>query len=211
MTWRNVLGGLAFILSCPPMLGAMSLDLLATLFGGAVAILPMIAHDILHVGPWGVGILRSAPAVGGLCSAAFLARRPLRHSAGIVMFCGFAAYGVMTLLFGLSSSFLLSVGLLLFVGMADTLTGVIRQSIIQLGTPDEYRGRVMAVHSLCVGTAGQLGGFESGVTAAWFGAQGSILFGAAAVFVIVGLWAYLFPALRTIERPEQLQPAEAAA
>jgi MFS family permease len=211
ITWTNLLAGLAFIRDCPPMLGAMSLDLFATLFGGAATILPIIAHDILDIGPWGVGILRSAPAVGGLLAAGLLAHYPIRRSAGIIMFSGITVYGIGTLLFGLSHSLGLSIVLLLVVGAGDTVAGVIRQSIIQLTTPDQYRGRVMAVHSLCVGTAGQLGGFESGVTAAWFGAPGSLIFGGVAVFALVAIWAWRFPALRDIDRPDQLQPAEATA
>jgi hypothetical protein len=211
ITWANLLGGLKFIRSQPSVLGAMSLDLMATLFGGAAAILPIFARDILDTGPWGVGVLRSAPALGGLLTAAVLARYPIKRSAGIVMFAGVAVYGLGTLLFGLSHWLALSVLLFLLAGVGDMVAGVIRQSIIQLTTPDDYRGRVMAVHSLCVSTAGQLGGFESGVTAAWFGAPGSLIFGGFAVFLLVGVWAWKFPSLRDIDKTDELQPAEAAA
>jgi MFS family permease len=207
ITWENLIGGLTFIRSQPSVLGAMSLDLLATLFGGAATILPIFARDILQTGPWGVGVLRSAPALGGLLTAALLARYPVKRSAGIVMFAGVTVYGVGTLLFGLSHWLGLSVLLFLLSGAGDMVAGVIRQSIIQLTTPDHYRGRVMAVHSLCVSTAGQLGGFESGVTAAWFGAPGSLIFGGFAVFLMVGLWAWKFPSLREVDRTDELQPA----
>jgi MFS family permease len=203
MTWSTIVAGLRFIFSEPIMLGAMSLDLAATLFGGVVALLPIFARDILHIGSWGFGLLRAAPAMGAVGVAALLSRAPVGRSAGIVMLTAVAAYGAATIGFGLSTRTVLSLGMLLLVGAADMLSTVIRQSLIQFGTPDEMRGRVFAVNTLFVNCSSQIGMFESGITADWFGAVGSALLGGTVVLGVVALWAWLFPALRKIERPDQ--------
>jgi MFS family permease len=204
VTWTTLVAGLRFIWSEPAILGAMSLDLAATLFGGVTALLPIFAGSILHIGAVGFGILRSAPATGALLVAIVLSRLPITRSGGRIMFAAVAAYGIATIGFALSSRTLLSLGLLLIIGAADMLSTVVRQSLIQFTTPDDMRGRVFAVNTLFVNSAGQLGMFESGVTAAWFGAVGSAVLGGAAVLAIVLIWAWGFPTLRRIERPDEL-------
>lgn len=204
VTWSTLIAGLRFIWREPAVLGAMSLDLAAVLFGGVVALLPIFAGDILHIGSWGFGILRAAPATGAVIVAYFLARIPVTRAAGAIMFSAVAIYGLATIAFGLSTYTAFSVGALLVVGAADMLSTVIRQSLIQFATPDEMRGRVFAVNTLFVNSASQLGMFESGVTAAWFGAVGSAVLGGAAVLVIVAVWAWRFQTLRQVERPDQL-------
>ncbi len=206
VTWTTLVAGLRFIWSEPAVLGAMSLDLAATLFGGVTALLPIFAGSILHIGSWGFGILRSAPACGALIIALVLARFPVTRAGGLIMFASVAIYGVATIGFGLSSRTILSIGLLLGVGAADMLSTVIRQSLIQFATPDNMRGRVFAVNTLFVNSAGQLGMFESGVTAAWFGAVGSAVLGGVAVLAIVLIWAWCFPKLREVEKPDDLAP-----
>jgi MFS family permease len=204
VTWTTLVAGLQFIRHQPAVLGAMSLDLVATLFGGVTALLPIFAGEILHIGPWGFGFLRSAPATGALLTAVVLARLPITRAAGRVMMAAVAVYGIATVGFGLSVHTAVSLGALLIVGAADMLSTVIRQSLIQFATPDAVRGRVFAVNTLFVNSAGQLGMFESGITASWFGPMGSAVLGGAAVFTIVAIWAWRFPALRQIERPEEL-------
>jgi sugar phosphate permease len=190
----------------PILLGLMTLDLLAVFFGGVVALLPIFAKDILGIGPVGLGLLRSSPAVGALLMAVVMARFPVKRAAGRMIFAGVAVYGVATIIFGLSSSVVLSVVCMLALGAGDMLSQVLRQTIIQIRIPDEMRGRVAAVSSLSVNVGGQLGMFESGVTAAWFGAVGSVLFGGVAVLAIVVIWMWRFPTLRDIETPEEGQP-----
>ena len=201
MSWSSLLAGLGFIRATPAVLGAMSLDLVATLFGGATALLPIFARDILQIGPEGFGLLRSAPALGGLCAAILLSRYPIKTKGGKVMFAGVIVYGVATVLFGLSRNLELSIALLLIVGFGDMFSTVIRQTLIQVNTPDEVRGRVAGVNMLFVGTASQLGGFESGVAAALLGPVGSVVFGGAAVLLVVMLWMRRFPALRDVDHP----------
>jgi MFS family permease len=193
--------GLQFVFSRPILLGAISLDLFAVLFGGATALLPIYARDILHVGPWGLGLLRSAPAVGAATMGLSLARRPLRRRAGVRMMWFVALFGAFTIVFGLSRSFLLSLAALLGLGAADTVSMVIRHTMVQMGTPDENRGRVSAVNSVFIGASNQLGEFESGLTAAWFGTVPAAVLGGIGTLVVVGLWAVLFPALRSVEDP----------
>jgi MFS family permease len=207
VTWATILAGISFIWHEPAMLGAMSLDMVATLFGGVVALLPIFARDILHINAWGFGLLRSAPAMGALVVATLLTRLPVTRSAGRIMFVAVAVYGIATIGFGLSDRTVLSLGMLMMVGAGDMLSVVVRQSIMQFATPDEMRGRVFAVNSLFTNCAGQIGMFESGVTAAWFGAVGSAVLGGAVVLVVVVLWAWYFPKLRNVERPEELAPA----
>jgi MFS family permease len=194
-TMRSVFAGIAFIRSHPVILGAISLDLFAVLLGGATALLPIYARDLLVTGPWGLGLLRSAPAVGALAMSLFLVRHPLRRRVGRTMFTAVAVFGLATIIFAVSVSFPLSLAMLVLLGAADVVSVVIRMSLVQLGTPDEMRGRVSAVNSLFIGTSNQLGEFESGLTAAWFGTVPAVLIGGIGTLVVAMLWIRLFPAL----------------
>ncbi len=194
-TLQYVLGGLHYIFSKPIILGAITLDLFATLLGGAVALLPVYARDILQTGPLGLGLLRSAPAVGALFASIYLVRWPLTHSVGKILFISVTTFGVTTVVFGLSTSLLLSLAALAIMGMADMVSVVIRSSLVQLETPADMRGRVSAVHSLFTGTANHLGQFESGITAAWWGTVPSVVVGGVGTLVVVGLWLRWFPGL----------------
>ncbi len=196
---RSLFAGIAFIRSRPAILGAISLDLFAVLLGGATALLPVYARDILATGPWGLGLLRSAPAVGALAMSVFLTRHPPEHRTGLIMFGAVATFGVATIIFALSTSFLVSLGILVVLGAADVVSVVIRHSLVQIRTPDEMRGRVSAVNSIFIGTSNQLGEFESGVTAALFGVVPAVLIGGAGTIVVVILWMYLFPELFRID------------
>src|SRR5581483_8114853 len=167
VSWTTLVAGVRFIWHEPAVLGAMSLDLAATLFGGVVALLPIFARDILHIGSWGFGLLRAAPATGALIVAAVLTRTTINRSGGYVMFGAVAVYGIATVAFALSGNAGLSLVMLMVVGGADMLSTVIRQSLIQFATPDDMRGRVFAVNALFVNTSSQIGMFESGVTADW--------------------------------------------
>jgi MFS family permease len=200
VTLNTVLAGFKFIWQRPVVLGAISLDLFAVLLGGAVALLPMFAKDVLHVGPWGLGLLRAAPAVGALCMSAVLARWPITRRVGKVMFAAVAIYGVATLAFALSTVFVLSMLALWVSGAADMVSVVIRQSLVQLETPDAMRGRVSAVNSIFIGASNQLGEFESGATAALLGPVGSVLLGGIGTLAVAALWMKLFPALAKRER-----------
>ena len=204
VTWATLVAGIRFIWSEPAVLGAMTLDLVAVLFGGVVALLPIFARDILQINAWGFGLLRAAPATGGLIVAAILARIPVTRRAGRIMFAAVAVYGIATIAFGFSKQAGLSLALLMLVGAADMLSTVIRQSLIQFSTPDEMRGRVFAVNALFVNCASQIGMFESGITADWFGAVGSAVLGGAAVLAVVAIWTWRFPQLRRVERPDEL-------
>jgi MFS family permease len=194
-TINSVFAGITFIRSRPEVLGAISLDLFAVLLGGATALLPIYARDILMAGPWGLGLLRSAPAVGALAMSLFLARRPLKHRVGRTMFNAVGIFGVATIVFALSTSFLLSLASLAVLGAADVISVVIRHSLVQIETPDEMRGRVSAVNSLFIGTSNQLGEFESGITAAWFGTVFAVLIGGIGTIIVVALWMRIFPQL----------------
>jgi MFS family permease len=204
VTLASLFAGIGFIWRREAVLGAISLDLFAVLFGGATALLPVFARDVLHTGSWGLGLLRSAPAVGALLVSLRLARHPIRRGAGKLMFGAVALYGLATLAFALSHSFLLSLVALGFTGAFDMVSVVVRQSLVQLETPDDMRGRVSAVNSIFIGASNQLGEFESGVTAAWMGAVPSVVLGGAATMLIVALWMKLFPSLA---RREQLSPS----
>jgi MFS family permease len=198
--FEGLLTGLRFVFSRPPILGAISLDLFAVLFGGATALLPIYARDILHVGPWGLGLLRSAPAVGAAVVAFGLAQRPLARRAGVRMFSCVALFGVMTIVFGLSRSFPLSLAALVGLGAGDMVSVVVRQTLVQINTPDEKRGRVSAVNSVFIGASNQLGEFESGVTAAGLGTVPAAVLGGVGTLVVVLLWMFLFPSLRQADR-----------
>jgi MFS family permease len=194
-TLDTLLAGVRFVWQRPVMLGAISLDLFAVLFGGAAALLPIFARDILHVGPVGLGVLRSAPAVGALAMSLVLTRWPVRRRTGPILLGAVAIYGVATLVFGLSTSLVPALLALAVTGAADMISVVIRQSLVQLETPDAMRGRVSAVNSVFIGASNQLGEFESGATAAVMGPVGSVLFGGAATLAVAGLWCWFFPAL----------------
>lgn len=202
MTWRGVSSGLAFIWNNKVVLGAVSLDMFGVLFGGAVALLPIFARDILAIGSIGLGLLRSAPAVGALMMGLVLTRYPPRRHIGVAMLAAVAVFGLATIVFGFSQSVLLSFGALAVVGAADMVSVVIRSTLVQIWTPDAIRGRVSAVNSLFIGTSNQLGEFESGVTAAWLGPVGSVVLGGAATLLIVGFWCFGSPALRRLDRLE---------
>jgi MFS family permease len=196
----SVFAGLAFIRSKPAIFGAISLDMFAVLLGGATALLPVFANDILHTGAVGLGLLRSAPAAGALIVALLLARFPLGGRVGRTMFMAVAVFGLATIVFGLSRSFPLSLAALAVLGAADMISVVVRSSFVQLETPDAMRGRVSAVNSVFIGTSNQLGEFESGLTAAWFGAVPAVLIGGIGTLLIVLLWMRLFPSLYQVDR-----------
>lgn len=197
---KSVFAGIRYIRSQPVVFGAISLDLFAVLLGGATAILPIIARDLVHAGPIGLGFMRSAPAAGALAISFWLARRPIERQAGRVMFAGVAVFGLATIVLGLSTSFVLSMIALLVLGAADMLSVVIRASLVQLETPDAMRGRVNAVNYLFIGASNQLGEFRSGVTAAWMGLVPSIVFGGVGTLLVVLLWMKWFPALAERDR-----------
>lgn len=199
VTLQSVFAGVVFIWSRPVMLGTISLDLFAVLLGGATALLPMFARDILHAGPWGLGLLRAAPAIGALSMSIVLARLPLRHNVGLKMFSAVAVFGVATIVFALSTNIALSVGALFVLGAADTVSVVIRSSLVQLLTPDAMRGRVNAVNSLFIGTSNQLGEFESGMLAGLLGPIATGVLGGIGTIAIVLLWLRIFPSLRKVK------------
>ena len=196
---RTVLAGFRYIWHEKLILGSISLDLFAVLLGGAVALLPVYARTILHTGPWGLGLLRSAPGVGAATMAVLLAHRPLQRRAGPIMLGCVAGFGVFTIIFGLSRSLILSLISLLLVGACDMVSVVIRAVLVQLGTPDAMRGRVNAVDMIFIGASNQLGEFESGLTAHWFGTVPAVVLGGVGTLVVIGLWTWIFPELRRIE------------
>jgi len=192
----SLLSGITFIRSQPVILGAISLDLFAVLLGGATALLPIYAHDILRVGPTGLGLLRSAPAIGSLAASLILARRPMHAHFGRLMFSAVIVFGIATMLFGISHNVYLSLAALAATGAADSISVVIRQTLVQLRTPDAMRGRVGAVNALFIGTSNQLGEFESGIVAGLLGAVPSVLLGGLGTVAVALLWIKLFPQLR---------------
>ena len=195
-----ILAGFRYVWKSRLLLGSISLDLFVVLLGGATALLPIFAHDLLHTGPQGLGALRSAPALGALAVSIWLTFRPVLHRPGALMFIGVAIYGAATVVFGLSRSLPLSLAALMVVGASDMLSVVIRSSMLQLATPASMRGRVSAVNSLFVGASNELGEFESGVTAQWWGAVRAVVAGGLGSLVITGMWSVLFPGLRRINR-----------
>jgi MFS family permease len=199
-TLTYLFAGLRFIRGNPVLLGAVSLDMVAVLLGGATALLPIYARDILHTGPEGLGMLRSAPALGAIATALCLARSPLKARVGRKMLVAVACFGAAMLVFAVSTSVWLSVLALAATGASDMVSVVIRQSLVQLETPDEMRGRVSAVNTVFIGASNQIGEFESGVTAAWLGPVGSVVLGGLGTLVVVALWASHFPALRDRDR-----------
>ena len=202
---RTVLAGFRYIWEKKVVLGSISLDMFAVLLGGAVALLPVYAREILHTGPWGLGLLRSAPAVGAAAMAIVVAHRPIRKRAGITMLLCVAGFGVFTIVFGISRSLIISMIALFLVGASDMVSVIIRATLVQVATPDEMRGRVNAVDMLFIGVSNELGEFESGLTAHWFGTVPAVILGGLGTLVVIGTWAWLFPELRNAD---QLTSAE---
>jgi MFS family permease len=198
--WQSLLSGLRFVRSRRLVLGAISLDLFAVLFGGATALLPVYAADVLHVGPAGLGWLRTAPGIGAALCGLALGLWPMTQRVGRWMFGGVVVYGLATLVFGASTSFWLSLGALGAMGAGDMVSVYVRHLLVQLETPDEIRGRVSAVNAVFIGASNELGEFESGVTAAWFGTVPAVIVGGCATLVVAGLWSRLFPELARMDR-----------
>jgi MFS family permease len=207
MTLKTVFAGLHFIWREKLILGAISLDLFAVLLGGAVALLPVYAREILHTGPWGLGLLRTAPGVGAAVMAIALAHWPLRGRAGPLLLWSVAGFGICTILFGVSSSLALSLIALICLGAADMISVIIRATLVQLRTPDEMRGRVMAVDMVFIGTSNELGQFESGLTAQWFGTVPAVVLGGVGTLLVIALWAWIFPDLRRLRSLNTLKTA----
>lgn len=198
--WRSLLSGLQFVRSRPIVLGAISFDLFAVLFGGATALLPMFARDVLHSGPGGLGLLRTAPGIGAALCALTIAFNPITRHVGVWMFGGVAMFGLATIVFGLSTHFYLSMSALIVLGAADMVSVYVRVLLVQLETPDFIRGRVSAVSAVFVGASNELGDFESGVTARWWGGVRAVVIGGVATLIVTGLWARLFPVLWHMDR-----------
>lgn len=202
----RVAEGIAYVRRRQELFGAISLDLFAVLLGGAVALLPVFAKEILHVDSFGFGLLRAGPAIGAAIMSVWLTWRPLQRHAGQKMFGCVAIFGVMVIVFGLSENFYLSLAALIVMGAADMVSVNVRHSLTQLATPDHMRGRVSAVSMLFIGASNELGEFESGVTAYWWGTVPAVVVGGVGTLVVVGLWAYWFPALRKVDRLSDLKP-----
>ncbi len=196
---RTLAEGLHYVWRKKLLLGAISLDLFAVLLGGAVALLPIFVRDILKSGAASLGAMRAAPAAGAVLTALVVAHRPLRQKAGVAMLWCVAGFGFFTIVFGLSRNLTLSLAALVLVGAFDMVSMIVRQTMVQLATPDEMRGRVSAVNMIFVGASNELGQFESGVTAQWFGAVGSVVLGGVGTILVVALWTWLFPSLREAE------------
>lgn len=204
---RTVLAGFGFIWNKKLILGSISLDMFAVLLGGAVALLPVYAREILHTGPWGLGLLRSAPGVGAAVMAIVVAHNPIRRRAGLTMLLCVTGFGVFTIAFGISRSLILSLVALFLCGASDMVSVIIRATLVQIATPDQMRGRVNAVDMLFIGVSNELGEFESGLTAHWFGTVPAVVLGGVGTLVVIGIWAWLFPELRNAD---QLTVAELA-
>ena len=199
LTMKTVFAGLHYIATKRVILGSISLDLFAVLLGGAVALLPVYAREILLTGPWGLGLLRTAPAIGAGSMALLLAHRPLRSRAGTTMLWCVAGFGAFTILFGISRSLILSMAALIFVGAMDMVSVVVRATLVQIATPDEMRGRVNAVDMIFIGASNEVGQFESGITAQWFGTVPAVVLGGIGTLIVTGLWAWSFPELRRVK------------
>ncbi len=207
-TLKVMLAGFQYVRSSQLLLGSMSLDLFVVLLGGAVALMPIFASDVLHTGPRGLGALRAAPAIGALTISLIMTRFPIKRRAGMRMFVCVAIFGIATVIFGMSKSLWLSLAALCLSGAADMISVIIRGSLLQLATPQEMRGRVSAVNSLFIGASNELGEFESGLTAQWWGAVRATIFGGMASLAVAGIWAALFPGLRQADEltAEALRP-----
>lgn len=201
----TVLAGFKYIWREKLILGSISLDLFAVLLGGAVALLPVFAQEILKTGPWGLGLLRSAPAIGAATMALFLAYRPLRRKAGRSMLWCVAGFGACTILFGISHNLALSLAALVLVGATDMVSVIVRGTLIQVATPDEMRGRVNAVDMIFIGASNEFGQFESGLTAHWFGTIPAVVLGGIGTLIVTALWAWAFPELRNADRLTDLR------
>ena len=206
-----MLAGFRYVWSMRLLLGSLSLDLFVVLLGGAVALMPIFASDILHTGPRGLGVLRAAPSLGALTMSLLMARFPIRHRAGRRMFVCVVLFGMATIVFGLSRNLWLSLVALAIAGAADTISVIIRGSMLQLATPPEMRGRVSAVNSLFIGASNELGEFESGLTAQWWGAVRATVIGGIGALAVAGIWSVLFPTLREADQltAEALRPPQA--
>lgn len=198
--WRSFLAGLGFIWNHKVILGSISLDLFAVLLGGAVALLPIYASEILKTGAWGLGLLRSAPGVGAAVMAIFLAHYPLRKRAGATMLWCVVGFGIFTIVFGVSRNLVLSMAALLLAGAADMVSVVVRATVVQIATPEEMQGRVNAVDLVFIGASNEFGEFESGLTAHLFGAVPAVILGGIGAIVVTGLWAWMFPELRRADK-----------
>ncbi|QJD98920.1 MFS transporter [Massilia forsythiae] len=210
VSWHTLLEGLRFVWSRPIVLGAISLDLFAVLFGGATALLPAYAHDVLGAGPTSLGLLRTAPGAGAaLCSIA-LAFFPITRRVGLWMFGGVGLFGLGTVVMGMTHLFPVALVALFLMGAGDMVSVYIRHLLVQYETPDEIRGRVSAVNSVFIGASNELGEFESGLTASWFGLVRAIIFGGAATLVVTGTWMKLFPVLSRMDRFPHHEAEEAA-
>ncbi|WP_064696553.1 MFS transporter [Rhizobium aegyptiacum] len=198
-SWAMILGGFSFIRAEKVVLGAISLDLFAVLLGGATALMPIFARDILTLGPWGLGLLRAAPGLGAIVMAIFLAAYPLKHRAGLYMFIGVALFGVGTIIFGASTNTEVSIAALALMGAADMISVYVRESLIALWTPDHLRGRVNAVNVVFVGASNELGEFRAGTMASVFGAVPAVIIGGIGTLAVAAIWASSFPKLRRID------------
>jgi MFS family permease len=196
----TLLEGFRYIWRSKLILGSISLDLFAVLLGGAVALLPVYAREILYVGATGLGLLRSAPALGAVLMAITVAHFPLRRRAGLTMMCCVFGFGVLTIIFGISRNFVISLAALVLLGACDMISVIVRQTLVQIATPDQMRGRVSAVSGIFIGASNELGGFESGVTAQWFGTVPAVVLGGVGTIVIVLLWSWQFPSLRRADK-----------
>ena len=210
LSLKVVLAGFQYMGRSPLLLGAASLDLFAVLLGGAVALTPIFANDILHTGPRGLGMLRAAPAAGAVTMSLLLARFPFRRRAGLRLLICVAIFGAATVIFGFSSNLALSLAALFVAGAADSISVIIRGSLLQLATPPEMRGRVSAVNSLFIGASNELGEFESGLTAQWWGAVRATVYGGIGALAVAGIWSVIFPSLRRADEftAEALRPFE---
>jgi MFS family permease len=207
MDLNSLLAGIRFIRSKPAIAGAISLDLFAVLFGGATALLPIYARDILVIGPLGLGLLRSAPAVGAVVVGLILAHRSLGRHAGRTMFAAVGLFGVATIVFGLSRNFMVSLVALAVLGASDMVSVFVRQNLVQRSTPDTMRGRVNGVNFLFIGASNELGEMESGATAAWLGSIEAVVVGGIGTLIVMGVWLWMFPPLRRVDRLEDVELA----
>ncbi len=204
--WERLVEGVAYVVNRKVIFGAITLDLFAVLLGGSVALLPVYARDILHTGPEGFGLLRSAPAIGAVMVGLTLSRYPIKRHTGPTLFACVAGFGAATIVFGVSTSFVLSLLMLVMMGATDMVSVWLRQTLAQRATPDAMRGRVSAVNRLFIGASNELGEFESGTTAAWFGTVPAVVIGGIGTIVVVGLCAWMFPALRRVDRLTDVGP-----
>jgi MFS family permease len=199
-TWSHLLGGFRYVWSDKLILGALSLDMFAVLLGGATALMPVYARDILQVGPFGLGVLNASPAVGAIVLGIYMSIRPIRNRAGLVMLLSVAVFGIATIVFGLSRSFELSVAALIVMGAGDMVSVNLRQMLVQLWTPDHLRGRVSAINTVFIGASNEIGEFRAGVSAALIGTISAVVVGGLGTLAVVGLWTRVFPELLSVKK-----------